>query len=144
MLFRSRDRGTGRPAAPSEVALPPPSATAGPTAPVPFAWLDDAELIVPGTVWVGFSVMRWQGSGLHEISFPIVTAAAGLSPRMQLMATVPQIARTVNGLNGGLGTSFLGVKVGVLEGREGRGAAGSPRAWRSRSNFCFHVCSSAA
>jgi hypothetical protein len=74
----------------------------------PFAWLDDASLIEPGTVWVGLSMIRWQGSGFGQTIGPVVDAALGLSPRVQLAASVPRVA-------GGLGTTFFGAKIAVYE-----------------------------
>ena len=74
----------------------------------PFAWLDDASLIEPGTVWLGMSMIRWQGSGLGQTIGPVVDAAVGLSPRVQLTASVPRVA-------GGLGTTFFGAKIAVYE-----------------------------
>lgn len=112
--------GNNRPSAPSQVSLPPPPATTAPTTPVPFAWLDDAELIVPGTMWIGLSASRWQGSGLREITFPVIAAAVGLTPRVQLMASVPQIARTASGDSPGLGTSFVSAKISVLQSEDRR------------------------
>jgi hypothetical protein len=73
----------------------------------PFAWLDDASVLDPGNVWVGVSIARWQGSGLSQTVFPVVDTAYGLTPRVQLGASVPREA-------GGLGTMFFGAKVAVF------------------------------
>jgi hypothetical protein len=87
----------------SELVVDVPLATAS-----PFAWLDDASLIEPGTVWIGLSMIRWQGSGFGQTIGPVVDAALGLSPRVQLAASVPRVA-------GGLGPTFFGAKIAVYE-----------------------------
>ena len=73
----------------------------------PFAWLDDASVIESGNVWVGVSMARWQGSGLSQTIVPVVDTAIGLTPRVQLGASVPRVA-------GGLGTMFFSTKVAVF------------------------------
>jgi hypothetical protein len=73
----------------------------------PFAWMDDASLIEPGSVWLGVSMVRWHGSGLSETIVPVVDGAIGLAPRVQLGASVPRVA-------GGLGTTFFSAKIGVF------------------------------
>jgi hypothetical protein len=79
-----------------------------PVAPAsPFAWLDDASIVDPGSVWVGVSMLRWYGPGFSETIAPVVDAAVGLTPRLQLGASVPRVA-------GGLGTTFFGAKIAVL------------------------------
>lgn len=78
----------------------------------PFAWLDDASVMAPGSVWVGVSMVRWQGSGLSQTIAPVVDAALGLTPRVQLGASVPRVA-------GGLGTTFFSAKIAVLNDDEG-------------------------
>jgi hypothetical protein len=52
-------------------------------------------------------MVRWHGSGLSETIVPIVDAAIGLAPRVQLGASVPRVS-------GGLGTTFFTAKIGVL------------------------------
>ena len=73
----------------------------------PFAWLDDASVMEPGNVWIGVSMARWQGSGLSQTSVPVVDTAIGLTPRVQVGASVPRVA-------GGLGTMFFSAKVAVF------------------------------
>ena len=60
-----------------------------------------------GNVWVGVSMARWQGSGLSQTIVPVVDTAIGLTPRVQLGASVPRVA-------GGLGTMFFSTKVAVF------------------------------
>jgi len=72
----------------------------------PFAWMDDASLLTPGGVWLGISMVRWHGSGISETIVPVVDGAIGLTPRLQLGASVPNIG-------GGFGTTFLSAKFGV-------------------------------
>ena len=99
---------------PSESALP--TATAAGTAAtgaLPFAALDDAALVDAGTVWVGFSLARWSGSDTTELQAPVVDAAVGVTPRMQLALTVPRI---VNDSGSAVGTTFASAKFSLLEG----------------------------
>ena len=112
--------GKGSVSPPNEVALAAPagvsSATSGPT---PFAWIDNANLIAPGTVWIGISTVRWQNAGVNEVSFPVVDAAIGMTPRLQIGASVPRIvASDALSRPGGLGTMFLNAKVGILNNSE--------------------------
>jgi hypothetical protein len=78
------------------------------TAASPFAWLDDASLIEPGSVWLGVSMMRWHGSGVSQTMVPVIDGAVGLAPRVQLGATVPRVA-------GGIGATFFSAKIGILD-----------------------------
>jgi hypothetical protein len=59
---------------------------------MPFAWLDDASVMESGNVWVAVSMARWQGSGLSQTIVPVVDTAIGLTPRVQLGASVPRVA----------------------------------------------------
>lgn len=85
--------------------------TATPTA--PFAWMDDANLMAPGTVWLGVSMVQWHGGGASEAVVPVFDGSIGLTPRVQLGASVPRVA-------GGLGTTFFNVKIGIVN-NEARG-----------------------
>ncbi len=73
----------------------------------PFAWLDDASVMEPGSVWIAVSMARWQGSGLSQTSVPVVDTAIGLAPRVQVGASVPRVA-------GSLGTMFFSAKVAMF------------------------------
>jgi hypothetical protein len=73
----------------------------------PFAWMDDASVMAPGSVWLGVSMVRWQGSGLSQTIVPVIDGSIGLTPRVQIGASVPRVA-------GGLGTTFFSAKIAVL------------------------------
>ena len=102
-------------------AAPPPTTTSLPatvigsttTATAPFAWMDDASLMAPGTVWLGMSMVQWHGNGVSETVVPAFDGSIGLTPRVQLGASVPRVA-------GGIGTTFVSAKVSVING-ENRG-----------------------
>ena len=106
--------GVGRP--PSDVALAAPtniSTTASPS--TPFAWIDNANLMAPGAIWVGISMVRWQNAGISQTSMPVVDAAVGMTPRLQIGASVPRIAASdALGRPAALGTAFFNAKVGIL------------------------------
>jgi hypothetical protein len=109
--------GAGRP--PSDVALAAPaniSTTA--SASTPFAWIDNANLMAPGAIWVGISMVRWQNAGISQVSVPVVDAAVGMTPRLQIGASVPRIAASdALGRPAALGTAFFNAKVGILNDR---------------------------
>ena len=88
-----------------------------PTRATPLAWIDDASLLAPGMVALSVSAMRWQGGGLSEVDAPIVDAAFGLAPRVQLSASVPRVVGSADpaGAAGGVGTSFFSAKIAVYE-----------------------------
>jgi hypothetical protein len=106
---------------PSQTPLAAPaSVTSATSAATPFAWIDNANLMAPGAVWIGMSAVRWQNAGVSEISFPVVDAAVGLNPRVQLGASVPRVVGRADivGNEGGMGTTFLNAKIGVLNDSE--------------------------
>jgi hypothetical protein len=104
------------PATPNQSVLPPPTALPVSSAAAPFAWVDGASVIPPGTVWLGLSMVRWQGGGLSETSVPVIDGALGLTPRVQLGATVPRVLGSSDpaGAQGGLGTTFFSAKIAVV------------------------------
>jgi hypothetical protein len=108
--------GRGGVSPPSEVALAAPtniSTTASPS--TPFAWIDNANLIAPGAIWVGISMVRWENAGVSQMSVPVVDAAVGMTPRFQIGASVPRIAGSdALGRPAALGTAFFNAKVGIL------------------------------
>jgi hypothetical protein len=117
---KSQGKGNGKGAPPSRNELAPSAPSAPPTtAATPLAWIDDATLVAPGVVAVSISAMRWEGSSLSEVDFPIVDAAIGLAPRVQLSASVPRIVGDQDpaGAAGGVGTSFVSAKIQVAENR---------------------------
>ncbi len=104
-------------APPSNSPLPPPTvigtSTAGTT---PFAWVDDANLLPAGAAALMVSMVRWQGSDASELDVPVVGVAVGLAPRVQLAASVPHVmGNEVNGVVGGLGTTFVAAKIGLIQ-----------------------------
>jgi hypothetical protein len=105
--------GKNRAAPPASSTVSTPAtagiATGTSTAAAPFAWLDDASVMAPGNVWVGVSMVHWQGAGASQSLVPVVDAAFGVAPRVQMGATVPRTSD-------GLGTTFFGAKIAVLEG----------------------------
>ena len=107
-------------AAPSRnelTSIAPPSSARGGEAPL--AWIDDASLLPPGMVSFSISAMRWDGSGASEVDFPVVDAAIGVAPRLQLSASVPRVVGGADptGAAGGVGTSFFSAKLAVYEHR---------------------------
>ncbi len=79
----------------------------------PIAWIDDASLLDEGTVALSLSVARWRGAGVSEVDAPVVNAAMGLAPRVQLSASVPRSlgGSDPSGATAGVGTSFFGAKL---------------------------------
>ena len=69
----------------------PVTATAATSAPAASAnavayfgsWLDDASIVSPGDVWVGLATGYWRGDSNRQIDAPVVSAAVGLTPRLQ-------------------------------------------------------------
>jgi hypothetical protein len=96
-------------------SAPPPTTTNLPgtvgggtaTGATPFAWVDDASVMAPGTGWLGLSMVQWYGGGASEVVVPAFDGSIGLTPRVQLGASVPRVA-------GGIGTTFFSTKIGVL------------------------------
>ena len=109
---RNKDKGSP----PSRNTLPPPTAIGRSTGATPFAWLDDASLMRPGGVWFGISLARWAGTDISEIDVPVVDVAIGLTPRLQIGASVPRVVGSSDsaGAAGGLGTTYFNAKIGVL------------------------------
>ncbi len=103
---------------PSSSPLPSPAAVVpATTGSVPFAWIDDASVLPPGTVAVSVSALRWQGTDLSEVDAPVVGVAAGLMPRLQIGASIPHaVGNDISGVVGGLGTTYVSAKIGVLTG----------------------------
>ncbi len=108
----SQGKGQG---APSRNELAPVASAAVPIAisATPIAWVDDASLLAPGVFALSFSAVRWSGADTSEIDVPIVNVAMGLTPRVQLAASVPRTlgSSDPSGAAGGIGTSFFSAKV---------------------------------
>jgi hypothetical protein len=47
------------------------------------SWLDDASVVAPGDVWVGLATGYWRGESNRQIDAPVVSAAVGITPRVQ-------------------------------------------------------------
>ena len=104
-------KNRGKPAAPPPTSTSLSATPAGitrPTATAPFAWMDDASLVAPGTVWLGVSMVQWHGGGSSETVVPAFDGSVGLTSRLQLGASVPRVA-------GGLGTTFFSAKIGIVD-----------------------------
>jgi len=108
---------------PSSTSLPSPTTTVTGSSPLstatgasPLSWVDDASLLEPGSVMLTVSAMRWAGTGISEVDFPIVDATFGLTKRVQFSATVPRVVggEDGTGIVGGLGTSYFSAKVALL------------------------------
>jgi hypothetical protein len=116
----SHRNNTSAPTPPSRNDLVAPSAAAvssgGAT---PLAWLDDASVLEPGGVSFTISALRWSGSGISEVNFPIVDVALGLTRRVQVSASIPHVVGSADpyGAAGGLGTLYFSSKIGLLERR---------------------------
>ena len=115
--------GKGAGAPPSRNELAPVAAVDVPVAisATPIAWIDDASLLDPGTFAVSISAVRWAGAGVSEVDVPIVNAAMGLMPRVQLSASVPRTmgSSDSSGAAAGIGTSFFGAKVQIWSDPKG-------------------------
>jgi hypothetical protein len=100
-------------------ASPLPSVATGPAASASLlSWLDDATLLAPGSTSVTLSMLRWSGSDLSEVDFPVIEASIGLTPRFQVGASVPHIVGSADGTGpvGGVGTSYISSKIALLNG----------------------------
>ncbi|HEV8345348.1 MAG TPA: hypothetical protein VGQ16_02175 [Vicinamibacterales bacterium] len=105
-------------APPSRNDLASPSGAAvGSGAASPIAWVDDATVVDSGGVSVAISTIRWTGSGMSEVNFPVVDIAFGLTPHVQLSASVPRVVGSADpaGAAGGLGTSYFSMKLAVVD-----------------------------
>ena len=108
---------------PSSNTLPAPEAIAPSTAgAVPFAWIDDASVLPAGSAALTIMALRWQGTDVGEVDVPVLGVAAGLAPRLQIGASIPRVVgNDTTGVIGGLGTSYVSAKFGVLTGQQPAG-----------------------
>jgi hypothetical protein len=116
---RAQEKGKGPTShPPSSSALPSPAVVAPATAgAAPFAWIDDASVLPSGTIAISISALRWQGTDVNEAIAPVIGLAAAIAPRVQLGASVPRVAGDdISGVIGGLGTTYVSAKIGVLTG----------------------------
>jgi hypothetical protein len=122
-----RGHGPGTP--PSRNSLAPPVASAPSGGASPFAWLEDASILEPGSVSAAISVTRWQGTDASEVDLPVVDVGIGLADRVHLAASVPRVvdSAAIGGPIGGVGTSFFTAKIALVDGsRGGLKVAASP------------------
>lgn len=114
---QSKSKKKNTPPSRSQLAAPPLSAPA-PSGTTPLAWIDDASLLGTDLMSVSFSAAHWTGGGASETSVPVVEAAYGLAPKLELSMSVPHVIGSSDptGAAGGLGTSFFSAKVGLYEG----------------------------
>jgi hypothetical protein len=120
---------SGTAKSPSQSTLPPTTGAAGPAAATPFAWVDNATLMAPGTVWIGTSLVRWQGDGVSEVSAPVIDVAAAVHRRVQVAMSMPRVhaASDPAAPQGGWGTTFANVKLGLVQAeRHGFNVAAAP------------------
>jgi hypothetical protein len=111
--------GNGHASAPPSrnVLAAPPEIIASPTTgAAPFAWVDDATVLDPGVGSVGFAILHFAGADVSETDFPVVDAALGLAPRVQLAVAVPHVIATADetAAAGGIGTTSVAMKIAVL------------------------------
>ena len=115
---KSQGKGNGHASSPpSRNVLAPPVEIAPAGGGAPFAWVDDATVLDPGAGSIGFAVVRFDGADVSEVDVPVVEAALGLAPRVQLAVTVPRVVAGVDdgSAAGGVGTTFVAAKVSVLD-----------------------------
>ncbi len=117
---RSQEHRNNTPPSRNQLAATPIVAPA-PSGATPLAWIDDATLLGEDLVAVAVSAARWSGGGASELDAPIVDAAFGLAPRLQLSMSVPRVVGSSepDGAAGGIGTSFFSAKVALYDGGSG-------------------------
>jgi hypothetical protein len=116
--------GANKSTSPNSTALPPPAV--GPTSlggaigSMPFAWIDDANVLAPGSISLSISAVRWQGTDLSEVDVPVLDVSVGVHERVRLGATIPHVVggAAPTAVVGGVGTSFLSGKIALLTGSE--------------------------
>jgi len=111
---------TSKPPSRNALAGPPVEIASGGTGGAsPFAWIDDATILDPGAGSVGFAFAHFAAADLSENDFPIVEAALGLAPHVQLSMSVPRVVGdAAAAVPAGVGTTFVAAKVGVLDDRK--------------------------
>jgi hypothetical protein len=89
---KSKDKSPKEQSRASQSGLASPvTATASTSAPAASAtafayfgsWLDDASIVAPGDVWIGLATGYWRGGSNRQVDAPVVSAAVGISPRVQ-------------------------------------------------------------
>src|SRR5262249_44183689 len=116
----AQGKGNGhKSTAPSRTPVPGPSMSVPATSgTVPVAWIDDASVLPPGQVALATSIVQWQGTDLSEVDVPVVGIAVGVAERVQLGVLIPHVVGSSDptGVPGGVGTSFVSAKIGLLRG----------------------------
>jgi hypothetical protein len=115
-------------AAPSESSLPSPSSLGPASGAWPMAWLDDASVLPEGAMSLIVAATHWSGTDLAETDLPVISAALGIGPRVQIGAIVPRVVAGSDGISppGGVGTSYVSTKIALLTGGSGVKLAVSP------------------
>ena len=114
----AQGKGGGHKSSPPSSSPLPSVAVGSASGASPMAWLDDASLLVPGSMSLTISTARWSGADLAETDFPIVNAAVSLTPRFQIGVSVPRVVGSADGTGpvGGIGTSYISSKIALLTG----------------------------
>ena len=115
---------------PSRTTLPTPTISSPSAAgALPFAWIDDATVLPSRVVEGSLSIVDWTGDGASETDVPVVGLAVGVTPRVQIGASIPHVigGNDPTEAAGGLGTTFIDAKILVLsDRRSGLKAAVAP------------------
>jgi hypothetical protein len=109
------NQGSTHGTAPSRSTLPSSAVTTSSIA-SPFAWIDDGRVLEPATISVSVSTLHWQGNNVSEVDVPVTSVAAGVAPRVQAGAIVPNIIGNSDptGAVGGLGSTYFYGKIALL------------------------------
>jgi len=117
---QGKGNGNGHQSSPPSSSPLPSAELGGPTlsGAAPLAWIDDASVLIPGTMALTISAARWSGVDLSQVDSPIVDISVGLAPRVQLGVSLPHIVGGTDGagLVGGIGTAYISGKIAVLRG----------------------------
>ena len=92
-------------------------------------WLDDADVLAPGTAGLGLSFGRWTSLDGGETDAPVLDVTVGVAARVQLSVSLPYYrASYADGFSAnGLGDTYIVSKVQVVDASEHRlGLAVSP------------------
>ena len=113
-----KGNGNGHASSPPSrnVLAAPPDVIVPTTGAAPFAWVDDATVLDPGVGSVGFAILHFSGADVGETDFPVVDAALGLAPRVQLAIAVPHVLAGADetAAAGGIGTTSVAAKIAIL------------------------------
>jgi len=114
--------GANKSTSPNSIALPPstigPTSGGGAAGASPLAWIEDANVLAPGTMSVSISALRWQGADLSEVDVPVMDVSVGVTERLRLGAMISHVVGGADpaAVVGGVGTSFLSGKIALLTG----------------------------